>query len=110
MGVKITDLNFKQEVSESKLPVLADFFAEWCMPCQMLAPTIESIAKEYEDKIKVCKLNIEEAPDTAAKYGVMSIPTLAVFDNGKIVNKKIGAVSKTEIIDMFKSYIKEDNG
>jgi len=106
MEIKVTDLDFKQEVLESKLPVLVDFYAEWCGPCQMLAPTIESIAKEYEGKVKVCKLNIDKAPDTAVKYEVMSIPTLAVFDNGKIVDKKIGAISKTEIIDMFKPCIK----
>ncbi|MCK4904695.1 MAG: thioredoxin [Clostridiales bacterium] len=107
MEIKITDVNFKQEVLESELPVLVDFYAEWCGPCQMLAPTIESIAKEYEGKIKVCKTNIDEASDTAAKYEVMSIPTLVVFDNGKIVGKSIGAVSETEIANMIKPYIKE---
>jgi len=110
MEVKVTDLNFKEEVLQSKLPVLVDFYAEWCGPCRMVAPTIESIAKGYEGKIKVCKLNIDEASETSAKYEVMSIPTLLVFDNGKVVNKAVGAVSEAEIVDMFGHYVKGSNG
>ncbi len=106
MEIKITDLNFQQKVLESKLPVLVDFYDEWCGPCRMVAPTVESIAKEYACKTNVCKADIDETPDTAMKYEVMSIPILAVFNVGKIVGRSIGAIS---IIDVFKPYIKEDN-
>lgn len=105
MEVKLTDGNFKQEVLESDLPVLVDFWAEWCMPCQMVAPTVESIAKEYNGKLKVCRLNVDEAPETASTYGIMSIPTLAIFKNGKIVDKVIGAVPKSEIEAAIKPHI-----
>jgi thioredoxin 1 len=105
MEVKLTDGNFKQEVLESDLPVLVDFWAEWCMPCQMVAPTVESIAKEYNGKLKVCRLNVGEAPETASTYGIMSIPTLAIFKNGKIVDKVIGAVPKSEIEAAIKPHI-----
>ncbi|MHB8280422.1 MAG: thioredoxin [Candidatus Humimicrobiaceae bacterium] len=105
--IKLTEENFKEEVLDSKIPCLVDFWAEWCMPCQMVAPTVESIAKEYEGKIKVCKLNVDEVSGTASQYDVMSIPTLAVFKDGKIVNKIIGMVPKADIVKMIKSYLKE---
>ncbi|MEW6686535.1 MAG: thioredoxin [Candidatus Edwardsbacteria bacterium] len=105
MEVKVNDENFKKEVLESKLPCLVDFWAEWCMPCHMVAPTVETIAEEYKGKLKVCKLNVDEAPKTASNYGIMSIPTLAVFKNGKIVETIIGAVPKEVIENAIKSYI-----
>jgi len=82
MGININDINFKQEVLEESLPVLVDFWAEWCGPCRMVAPVVEQIAKEYKGKLKVCKLNVDEAPKTASSYGIMSIPTLAIFKKG----------------------------
>lgn len=93
--------NFKSEVIASAKPVLVDFWAAWCMPCRMLSPTVEEIAEEYGDKIKVCKLNIDENPELAIEYGIMSIPTLMVFSGGKAVNKSVGVVSKEEILQLF---------
>lgn len=103
--VKVNDANFKEEVLESDLLVLVDFWAEWCMPCQMVAPAVEEIAREYEGKLKVSKLNVDEAPKTSSEYGVMSIPTLAIFKGGEIVDKIIGAVPKEAIEEKIKPYI-----
>lgn len=103
--IKVSDTNFKEEILESTLPVLVDFWAEWCAPCFMVAPAIEEIAREYEGKLKVCKLNVDEAPKTASEYGIMSIPTLAIFKNGKMVNSIIGAVPKAAIEEKIKPYI-----
>ena len=105
MEVEITDENFKEEVLESNLPVLVDFWAVWCAPCLMVAPVVEEIAKEYEGKLKVCKLNVDEAPEAASQYGIMSIPTLAVFKNGQVVEKVIGAVPKTTLEEKIKPHI-----
>lgn len=97
--------NFKQEVLESTLPALVDFWAEWCMPCKMVAPTVEAIAKEYEGRLKVCKLNVDDNSEIAVEYGVLSIPTLAIFKEGKIVDRIVGAVPKSVIDEKLKSYI-----
>ncbi len=93
----LTDNNFKKEVLESVLPVLVDFWATWCGPCKMIAPTIEELAKEYAGKIKIGKVNVDENPKTATLYGIMSIPTLLFFRNGKIVGQATGALNKTEL-------------
>ena len=105
MEIKVDDTNFKQEVLESELPCLVDFWAEWCGPCQMVVPTIEAIAKEYEGKLKVCKLNVDDAPKTSSEYGVMSIPTLAIFKNGEVMDKIIGVVPKAELVSKIKPHI-----
>jgi len=105
MEVKITDANFKQEVLESKIPVLVDFWAVWCAPCLMVAPAVEEIAKENQGKLKVCKLNVDEASKTASMYGIMSIPTLAIFKNGEVADKIIGVVPKSELESVIKPYI-----
>ena len=105
MGININDANFKQEVLEESLPVLVDFWAVWCGPCLRLASVIEQIAKEYKGKLKVCKLNVDDAPKTAASYEVMSIPTLAIFKNGKIVDKFVGALPKKELESAIKPHI-----
>ena len=97
MAIHFTDENFSKEVLSSDIPVLVDFYADWCGPCKMLAPVIEALAEEYEGKVKVGKLNVDNAPDTAQNYGIMSIPTLLYFKNGEIVNKSIGVVAKSEI-------------
>ena len=103
--IKITDANFKQEVLGSELPCLVDFWAEWCMPCLMVAPAVEAMAKEYEGKLKVCRLNVDEAPRVSSEYGIMSIPTLAIFKNGEMVERVIGAVPQSELETAFKPHI-----
>lgn len=96
-----TDQNFQSEVLESKTPVLVDFWAEWCMPCRIVSPIVEELATEYGEKLKVGKLNVDENGNTAQQYGVMSIPSLLIFKDGKVVKTMIGAQSK----DNFKREI-----
>jgi len=103
--IAVNDANFKDEVLNSDLPVLVDFWAEWCGPCRMIAPTIEEIAKEYSGKVKVCKLNVEEAAQTSADYGIMNIPTLVIFKNGEMVEKIVGAISKNDISAKIDSHL-----
>ena len=98
--IKITSANFEQEVVKSNKPVLVDFWATWCMPCRMLAPTVEEIADEYSDKLVVGKINVDEEPDLARKFRVMSIPTLIVFENGEEVRRSVGVVEKDDILVM----------
>jgi len=105
MEVNVDDKNFKQEVLESNSPVLVDFWAEWCAPCRMVAPTVEAIAKKYKGKLKVCKVNVDEAPKTSSEYGIMSIPTLAIFKNGKLEDNIVGVVSETELETAIKPHI-----
>ena len=105
MEIKVNDANFKQEILESKLPCLVDFWAEWCMPCHMVSPVIEAMAKEYNGRLKVCKLNVDEAPEVSSKYGIMSIPTLAVFKKGEIVDKVVGVVSKDELVSKITPHL-----
>lgn len=101
MVFHFTDENFNQEALSSTIPVLVDFYADWCGPCKMLAPVIETLATEYEGKVKVGKLNVDNAPKTAQNYGVMSIPTLLYIKNGEVVNKSVGVVSKTTIEEIL---------
>jgi len=105
MEVKLTDENFEEEVLKSDLPVLVDFWAPWCGPCNMVAPVVKEIAGEYEGKLKVCKLNVDEASAVASKYGIMSIPTLMVFKGGEIAEQIIGAVPKEHIEEKIKSHL-----
>ncbi|MBU1992604.1 MAG: thioredoxin [Patescibacteria group bacterium] len=90
MAAKFTDDNFDAEVLKSKTPVLVDFYADWCGPCQMLTPVIDELADEYEGKVKIGKLDVDESPETAGKYGVMSIPALIFFKNGEEVSRGMG--------------------
>jgi len=105
MEVQVNDSNFEQEVLGANIPVLVDFWAPWCMPCNMVAPIVEEIANEYHGKLKVCKINVDEAPNTAANYGIMSIPTIALFKNGEAVDKVIGALPKAEVETIIKPHI-----
>lgn len=108
MSDKITEINkdnFEQTVMKSAQPVLVDFWAEWCMPCRMIAPVVEDLAKTYDGKIVVGKINIDDQPELAQKYGVMSIPTLMLFKNGSVENKTIGAVGKDKITKMIDSVL-----
>lgn len=101
MALKITKENFESEVLNSDVPVLVDFWATWCGPCKMIAPTIEMLAQEYEGKVKVGKIDVDEEQEIAMKYGVASIPTLVLFENGAEVNRKVGFMPKSEIEEMF---------
>ena len=105
MAIKVTDANFEQEVLKSDVPVLVDFWAEWCMPCKMVAPAVDEISAENSGKLKVCKLNVDEGQRTASGYGVMSIPTLALFKEGKLVDKIVGALPKAEIMNMVDPHL-----
>lgn len=99
--LKITAENFEQEVLQSEKPVLVDFYADWCGPCQMMAPVIEEIAGEVTD-VKVGKLDIDSEIEIAQRYGVMSIPTLILFKNGEVAKKDLGAKPKKAVLDMLK--------
>lgn len=95
--IQLTDANFDQEVLKSDLPVLVDFWAPWCGPCRMIAPIIEELAKTYAGKVKVCKLNTDEAQDTAGKYQISAIPTILLFKGGKMSQQLVGLQSREEL-------------
>jgi thioredoxin 1 len=101
----VTDQNFVTEVLQSDKPVLVDFWAEWCGPCKMVAPVLEEIAGEHGEKLRVVKLNVDENPETAAAYQVMSIPTMAVFVNGQIAKSIVGAKPKSALLRELDTYL-----
>jgi thioredoxin 1 len=105
MEIQVDDTNFEKEVLKSELPVLVDYWAQWCGPCLAVGPTVKQIAEEYAGKIKVCKVNVDFAQTTAGKNCVQSIPTLAVFKNGKEAERLVGAVPKQRIEKMIKPYL-----
>jgi thioredoxin 1 len=94
---KVSDANFEAEVLKSAEPVVVDFWAEWCGPCRMIAPALDEIAGSMQGKVKIVKLNVDENPATAAKYGIMSIPTLMIFKNGEMASRQIGAAPKQKL-------------
>lgn len=98
MAKEFTDQNFEEEVLKSELPVLVDFYADWCGPCKMMAPVIENLAVEYAGKINVGKLNVDTSQASAVKYRVMSIPTMILFVNGEVKETIVGAVSQKELV------------
>ncbi|MBR3599451.1 MAG: thioredoxin [Lachnospiraceae bacterium] len=100
-AIFVSNENFESEVLKSDIPVLVDFWAPWCGPCQMLGPIVEDVAEENTD-IKVCKINIDENPDLAMQFKIMSIPTLVVFKNGEVYKKSVGVISKSEILELVK--------
>ena len=98
MGVsKVSDQDFDAEVLKSAQPVVVDFWAEWCGPCKMIAPALEELAGSMNGKVKIVKLNVDENPETAAKYGIMSIPTLMLFKNGELASRQVGAAPKQKL-------------
>lgn len=98
----ITDSDFKKEVIDSPVPVLVDFWASWCGPCQMMAPVVDKLAEEYEGKVKVLKLNVDENPQTPQLYAVRAIPTFILFNKGQVVDRLVGAQPKSSIEDLLK--------
>ena len=104
-AIALTDASFDEQVLKSDIPVLIDFWAVWCGPCQMVAPVVEEIAGEHVGKLKVCKMDVDSHKQVAMRYGIRSIPTLLLFKNGKVVEQIIGAVSKNQLLDKLKSHI-----
>ncbi|HAO31195.1 MAG TPA: thioredoxin [Treponema sp.] len=100
MALAITEQNFKTEVLESSIPVLVDFWASWCGPCQMMGPVVDQLSNELEGKVKVCKVNVDENPNLAQKYDVMSIPNFILFKNGAVAGQQIGGVPKETLLNL----------
>lgn len=100
--VDVTDATFEAEVLKSDKPTLIDFWASWCAPCKAIAPLLDELAAEYEGKVKVTKMNVDENPMTPSKFGVRGIPTLILFKGGAVVDQKVGAIPKTQLADMLK--------
>ena len=104
--IDVNDKNFESVVMNSDKPVLVDFWAEWCGPCKMLTPTINALAEEYKDTSSVVKINVDDSPAIATKYGIRSIPSILLFNNGDVVEQRVGAVSKDELASMLDKIIK----
>ncbi len=103
--VILNDNNFEQEVIKSDIPVLVDFWAPWCAPCMMIAPVIEELAQKYEGQLKVCRLNVDEAPQAASRFQIMAIPSLLIFKEGQPVEKIVGVVPKERIVSKLQAYL-----
>jgi len=99
MAVEFTEANFEEQALKSDKPVLVDFWAEWCGPCRMVAPVVKDFANEYSDQIKVAKLNVDENQTTASRYGIMSIPTMLVMEDGKVKDKLVGYMPKNKLVN-----------
>ncbi len=105
MALELTDSNFEVEALNSDKPVMVDFWAEWCGPCRMVGPIVEEVANEYADKAVVGKLNVDNNPGVAQKYGIRSIPTILFFKNGEIVDRQVGAVPKAALVKKLEAHM-----
>lgn len=105
MSIKVSDSNFESEVLQSDTPVIVDFWAEWCGPCKALGPLVDQIADEFQGRLKVVKVNIDESPVAGTKYGVRSIPTLMVFKNGQVTNTRVGGMPKSQLTEWAESVL-----
>ena len=103
MTTQFTEANFEQEVLQSDVPVVVDFYADWCGPCKMMSPVVEKLADTYAGRVKIGKLNTDEAQSLAAKYGVMSIPNIVFFKNGEVVDRQVGAVPQSVLEEKIKN-------
>lgn len=103
--IEITSDNFETEVAQSDIPVLLDFWAEWCMPCKMVDPIVEDLAQRYDGKLKVGSVDVDAQPELAGRFNVMSIPTLIVFNDGEVANQRVGALPRDKIEGMFAELI-----
>jgi thioredoxin 1 len=105
MEIELTDANFEAEILNASTPALVDFWAPWCTPCRMMAPTIEQLGKELEGKVKVGKMNVDENNKFAQQYGIMSIPTFLVFKNGKVVEQMVGVMEKDDMMSRIEKHM-----
>lgn len=103
--IQLTDANFDEEVMNTSLPTLTDFWAAWCGPCKMIAPIVEQLAEEYEGKLKVTKLDVDQNPTVATRFGVMSIPTLILFKGGEAVERLVGYMPKERLLERIKPHL-----
>jgi thioredoxin 1 len=104
-GLAVNAANFEDEVLKSTIPVLVDFWAEWCQPCRMIGPLLDQLAGEYSGRVKICKVNVDEENDLAGRHNVVSIPTMVVYNGGQMVRQQVGAVPKAQIAALFSDFI-----
>lgn len=105
MAIEVTDANFEKEVLQSNVPVLVDFWAEWCGPCRMVAPIVKELSDEFEGRAKVAKMDVDSNPDIPVKFGIRNIPTILFFKNGQIVDKQVGAVPKNILVSKLEAIL-----